>query len=274
MSLFSYEKWEATGNDFVVVDLASSRLPLSDFSPELAVRVCDREKGVGADGLVLLDFRSPTVKMTIINSDGSPSGMCGNALRCVAQILHGKRGPMEHRIAIGDRIVECQVDADGTASVQMGQPGAVGDRPLLSSTPEFDARLKGGHLVWFGNPHFVVPVSEEIPQDWAEQGGRFQALADEVLGMGGINCGFLQVGAPSLEDGSFRLRVFERGAGVTQSCGSGACAASAVLEKVLNVEPPHRLELLGGVLTVGRSPDGFTLSGPTRLEFEGEWSQS
>ena len=273
MSLFAYEKWEATGNDFVVVDLASSRLSHCDFSPELAVRICDRKTGVGADGLVLLNQGASTVEMTIINSDGSSSGMCGNALRCVAQILHRTGGSGSHLVAIGDRVVECQVDSSGVACVVMGQPSGVGHLPLLSSTPEFDARLGRGYLVWFGNPHVVAPVSE-IPENWSDQGRDLQDLADGVLGMGGINCGFLQSGEPSDKDGSFRLRVFERGAGVTQSCGSGACAASAVLEKVFNVEPPHRLELLGGVVTVGRSPDGFILSGPARLEFKGEWSES
>ncbi len=271
MTNFPYEKWEATGNDFVIVDLASVSQNRESFSPEQVSRLCNREQGVGADGVVLLDLSTEVSTMSIINSDGSPSGMCGNALRCVAQILHRQLGEGSHRIAIGDRVVECQVDPHGVATVVMGSAEGVGAFELFSTAEEFQKFVGKSHLVWFGNPHLVVPVSA-IPGDWSAKGDELQEVADRVLGMGGINVGFLEQ-TPGSDD-SFALRVFERGAGVTQSCGSGACAASAVLETVFQVSPPHRLGLLGGVLTVGRSPDGFTLSGPATQEFEGEWTNS
>ncbi len=264
---FRYEKWEATGNDFVVVDLNSVSPNTEDFTPELVRQVCDRKAGVGADGVVLLDFSCLPVRMVIINSDGSPSGMCGNALRCVAQILKKRTGKVEGSVVLGDRTIETSVDSDGLASVVLGPPqGVPGHEPYASSSA-LDNLLGRGYLLWFGNPHNVVPV-ERLPVDWVDQGKEAQDIAAEQLGTGGINCGFLQT---SPTDGIYPLRVYERGAGVTQSCGSGACAASAVLERALQVPPPHRLELLGGVLTVGRAPGGFTLAGAARQEFEGEW---
>lgn len=268
MTLFPYEKWEATGNDFVLVDLARSNLSLEQFTPDLVRRVCDRDRGVGADGVVLLDLSQDTAGMTIINSDGSPSGMCGNALRCVARVLSRRSGAVRGSVSIGDRIVETRIDEEGAPAVLLGPPQGVLGREPFDSLPELDRALGRGYLLWFGNPHNVVPLAH-IPDDWVKMGEKVQEMADQHLGTGGINCGFLET-EPT--EGVHRLRVFERGAGVTQSCGSGACAASAVLERVLGVEPPHRLELLGGVLTVGREPGGFTLSGPARLEFEGEWT--
>lgn len=268
MTLFPYEKWEATGNDFVLVDLADSKLSWPRFTPDLVRQVCDREHGVGADGVVLLDFSEDATRMTIINSDGSPSGMCGNALRCVAQVLSRRSGRVRGLVSIGDRMVETSVDDKGVAGVVIGPPQGVEGRAPLDSVPELDDAVGRGYLLWFGNPHNVVPVAR-IPDDWVELGEKAQEIAARNLGTGGINCGFLE---QEPTEGAHRLRVFERGAGVTQSCGSGACAASAVLENVLGIAPPHRLELLGGVLTVGRGPGGFTLAGPARLEFEGEWS--
>lgn len=265
---FRYEKWEATGNDFVVVDLDSVSLSLEEFQPDLVRQVCDRQSGVGADGMVLLDFTCGPARMTIINSDGSPSGMCGNALRCVAQILKKRSGKAEGSVSLGDRTVETFVDADGLASVVLGPPqGVPGFEPYASSAL-LDQLLGRGYLLWFGNPHNVVPV-ERVPADWVDRGKEAQEIAAAQMGTGGINCGFLQ-SVPT--NGIYTLRVFERGAGVTQSCGSGACAASAVLERVLQEPPPHKLELLGGVLTVGRASGGFSLAGSARQEFEGEWS--
>lgn len=251
-----------------MVDLAGSKLSLQQFTSDLVRQVCDRDSGVGADGVVLLDFSKDTTRMTIINSDGSPSGMCGNALRCVAQVLSRRSGRASRLVSIGDRLVETSVDEEGVAGVVIGPPEGLEGRAPLDSVPELDATVGRGYLLWFGNPHNVVPVAR-IPDDWVDRGEKVQEIADRNLGTGGINCGFLE---QEPTEGVHRLRVFERGAGVTQSCGSGACAASAVLENVLGIEPPHRLALLGGILTVGRGPGGFTLSGPARLEFEGEWS--
>lgn len=268
MTRFSYEKWEATGNDFVLVDLASNGLSLADFNPALVRRLCHRKLGVGADGVVLLKLDESPARMTIINADGSPSGMCGNALRCVAQVLARRSDSAGGLVLLGERTISTRVDDSRGSTVVLGPAQEIPGRELWDSLVELNDTVGAGYMVWFGNPHNVVLV-DEIPKNWAELGEKSQEIAHRHLGMGGINCGFLE---REPRDGIHQLRVYERGVGVTQSCGSGACAASAVLEGVLGLAPPHRLALPGGVLTVDRQEQGYALSGPADLEFVGEWS--
>lgn len=271
MNEISYQKWDATGNDFVVVNLDSSPLAEHEFTPGLVVEMCDRQHGVGADGVVL--FRAARddgpARVVIWNSDGSQGDMCGNALRCVALLL-ARAGQASQDVEIGQRRVGTRALGEDRSSVLMGPLAAVSGQPMFGSLPQLDQVLGGqGYLLSFGNPHYVVPVAE-IPEDWDQRGGRAQVLADQLLGTGGINCGFLKSQPES--DGRHLLRVFERGVGVTKSCGSGACAASAVLEEKFGIAPPHRLELLGGMLEIARTEGGFVLTGPAFLEFEGHWS--
>jgi diaminopimelate epimerase len=273
----AYEKWDATGNDFVVIDLAQSLLAEDDFSARLVSDICDRKQGVGADGVVLMRRAASAgqpARVVIWNSDGSLGGMCGNALRCVALILGREADPARpHPIDIGGRLVRTTVRDAAYSTVLMGVAGPVGQQVMLGSLPALDEVLGGqGYLLSFGNPHYVLPVAD-VPTDWAALGAAAQPVAHRLLGTGGINCGFLC--QRSQADGGYLLRVFERGAGVTQSCGSGACAASTVLDVKLGVAAPHRFHLPGGTLDIGRSLDGgLELGGPAYLEHVGHWSLS
>ena len=272
MSNIPFEKWDATGNDFVIVNLADSPLDEGQFTVELVTAICDRSSGVGADGVVLMetnrDSSDPT-SVVIRNSDGSSAGMCGNALRCVAKILARSHGQSSHQVAIGDRLVRTQVMDPELPSVDMGAVEAQPGYDLFAGLRLLDDVLgQPGRLLSFGNPHYVV-CCDEIPSNWAELGARAQPVAHQVLGVGGVNCGFLQTKVQT--DGTRQLKVYERGAGVTKSCGSGACAASAVLASLEGVQPPHRFELPGGKLEVrGHSPT-FELLGPAKLQFSGVW---
>lgn len=206
--------------------------------------------------------------MTIINSDGSRGDMCGNALRCLSRIL-AEDGPSRHSVKLPLRTVTVVAEEAGSGSVVMGVPEPQGEHSLFRNLPELDQIMGGkGYLLSFGNPHYVVPF-EAIPENWEERGALCQPVAHELLKTGGINCGFLQTVA---EGESNPLRVFERGAGATKSCGSGACAASAVLEHLGLQAPPHRLALTGGVLIISREGTEFVLSGPVRKEYEGVWT--
>lgn len=267
MTSVPYEKWDATGNDFVVVDLSLSPVEGKSFTPDLVRKMCDRQHGVGADGVVLLDRTDGQQphRVAIWNSDGSGAEMCGNALRCVAVLLAGPA-----QVRIGPRTVGTRSDGPEYSHVAMGPAAAQDGHVLFASLAGLDEVLGGkGHLLSFGNPHYVVPLAR-IPEDWARRGAQAQAVAHQLLGTGGINCGFLQTEPEA--GGHYPLCVFERGVGVTQSCGSGACAASAVLESVLGMTPPHRLRVLGGQLEIGREPNGgFELGGRARREFVGQW---
>lgn len=271
MTTVFFQKWEATGNDFLFVDSLSQSLDPQALSIEQVAEACHRTTGFGADGVV---FYSPNesgpTEMTVVNSDGSLGGMCGNALRCLAEILFRQTGRATHRVRLAGRTVTLYASPHQHPLVHMGPAQPLGGLPLFSDHPALNPIVKRrGHLLSFGNPHYVVPV-DTLPQEWQELGQALQEPAHRVLGTGGINVGFLELKPNS--EGVQTLRVFERGAGPTKSCGSGACAASAVLEGVYGTPPPHRLHLTGGVLTIAREAEHFTLSGPARLEYDGTWN--
>ena len=267
---FAFQKWEATGNDFFFIDSKAESITAEDFKVEQIRAICDRSSGDGADGVVLYTRQSQrSADMTIINSDGSRGDMCGNALRCLSRIL-AEDGSSRHLVNLPHRTVAVVTEGETSGSVVMGLPEPQAEHSLFGNLPELDQIMGGkGYLLSFGNPHYVVPLPS-IPEDWEERGALCQPVAHRLLQTGGINCGFLQM---TTEGDSNPLRVFERGAGATKSCGSGACAASAVLEHLGIQAPPHRLALTGGVLTISREGTEFVLSGPVRKEYEGVWTQ-
>ena len=265
----AFQKWEATGNDFLFIDQESQGVLAQDLPLSAVVEACHREKGFGADGVILYSrSNSRQASMTVINSDGSRGDMCGNALRCLAHILKQQSGQQSHQVKLTSRSVEVSSSDAHQAAVVMGRVAAVGEQPFMVSVDAFNAVVAAkGYLCSFGNPHYVVPVPK-IPSDWEKLGAALQSPAHQYLGTHGINCGFLETESRS---GARRLRVFERGAGPTKSCGSGACAASAVLQHLGLSSPPHILDLPGGRLTIERRDEAFILKGEARLEYVGEW---
>ena len=270
MRELAFQKWEATGNDFLFIDALDQQVAAADLSSREVAEICDRATGRGADGVVLYSVGAEGARMTIVNSDGSLGDMCGNALRCLAQILRLASGQEEQTVQLRNRSVTVRAVGETQGLVVMGQAEPQEPDVLFESVERLDQAMGGrGYLLSFGNPHYVVPF-ESIPEDWIERGRACQEIADKRPGTGGINCGFLQKRS---QDGVFALRVFERGAGATKSCGSGACEASAILETFLQQTPPHKLSLTGGVLDIGREGRHFTLSGPVKKVTEGVWQR-
>lgn len=269
----AFQKWEATGNDFLFVDAESQGLGDNLPRPEAVRKVCHRQEGLGADGVVLYTVDEHGATMKIINADGSKASMCGNALRCLAQILFHQTGRAKHLVQLTNRQVTVSYLEKGQSSVVMGPAQALDAHELFSERAELSQVLghSPSYLVSFGNPHLVVPV-DKIPTNWRELGAAVQEPSDQILGTGGINCGFVE--RQPDDEGVYQLRVFERGVGETQSCGSGACAASVVLEILNQRQPPHRLELSGGILTLDRQDKDVVLSGPACKEYEGAWEIS
>lgn len=271
MKKIAFQKWEATGNDFLFVDSRSQGVEAGDIPKSSVVEVCDRETGIGADGVILYTVPDShnLGRMTVINSDGSFGGMCGNALRCLAKILFERTNRARNQVEVAGRSVELVCEDISLPLVVMGEAEAISGSAFLES-PRRLARIaeRDGHLVSFGNPHFVMPV-DRIPENWIALGESLQQPAHDLLGTGGINCGF--VVRQANEEGLHTLRVFERGAGPTQACGSGACAASAVLQDIVGKEPEHEFQLPGGRLLIGRAGKSYTLKGPAERQFEGDW---
>lgn len=268
-----FAKYEGLGNDFVVVDLPSEGTDGRRRTLRAqAVALCDRHRGVGADGVLLV---TPGLRphMEVVNADGSHAQMCGNGLRCVALHLH-RSGAMAAAAFVVDTDAGphlCEVLGPEQVRVAMApaslEPACL---PLRSKAPWIDhpLQLPSGTLhltaVSMGNPHAVSfdPV----------EGGRLQ-LGPEVAASGyfpaGVNVGF----AHFSDRQAMELHVLERGAGWTEACGTGACAAAAAAVVTGRAERgrPLIVHLPGGPLTVvvGAEGEPIAMSGPTRHVFDG-----
>jgi diaminopimelate epimerase len=265
MRHLTFDKYEALGNDFVVVEGAPDAL-----SAERAVAICDRRRGVGADGVLFTGVERGRPFMRVINADGSTAEMCGNGLRCVA--IHLLRCGLvtdlafEVETASGPHPVEViALSPPGRVAVSMRAASlAPADVPVISDQPVIDAPLAGVRLtaVSMGNPHAVLFDVE-----------RSDALAARIqidrAFPKQVNVGFARMG----DDGGIELAVYERGVGWTQACGTGACAAAvaAVESGRAPRHAPIEVRLPGGALTiiVGEPGDRVKMTGPARRVFGG-----
>ncbi|HEY6107212.1 MAG TPA: diaminopimelate epimerase [Anaeromyxobacteraceae bacterium] len=252
-------KYHGLGNDFVVVEGP----PL--MTPERAFRLCDRRRGVGGDGVltVLPPEEGGAAAMHIYNSDGSVAAMCGNGIRCVARHVAETRG-LE-----GDLLVETDSGVR-RCTVHRGRDGAVEAVTVdmgtarLEGEQDFEVGPDRFHAlrVNMGNPHAVIFEGPVRPL--AESAGP----AIERLVPGGVNVGFAQ---PA--EGGLDLAVWERGAGLTDACGTGACAAAVAAVRTGRIPGggPVAVRLPGGVLEVTVGDDlSVRMKGPAERVFEGE----
>jgi diaminopimelate epimerase len=270
----AFSKYEGLGNDFIVVDADRA----ASLGPAQAIALCDRHRGVGADGVLLVDTRGEQPSMRVINADGSVPEMCGNGIRCVALYLHrqGAGAAMRIDTDAGPHACEVAGDAQGARTAALVtvamQPGTlVPDRiPVLASGPVIDApfEIEGQTLhltaVSMGNPHAV---------SFDDVGERRLALGPAVgrdrRFPRGVNVGFArQLGSAQLE-----LAVFERGSGWTQACGTGACAAAIAAVETGRARRgvPIEVRLPGGALSIAVSgrDQPVAMTGPARYVFEG-----
>jgi diaminopimelate epimerase len=255
-----FAKYHGLGNDFVLVEG-----PL--MGPERARRICDRRRGIGADGVVtILPPRTAgaAVAMHIYNPDGSVAEMCGNAVRCLARHLAETRG-LAGRIRIdtdaGPKDCTLHRGSDGAVeavSVEMGPARLEGEQ-------EFEVggeRLRAVR-VSMGNPHAVL-FDEPTRERAAAIGPPIERAVP-----GGVNVGLARPGARGLD-----LVVWERGAGLTDACGTGACAAAvaAVRRGDVRAGAPVEVRLPGGALeiTVAADLSRVTMRGPAQRVFAGE----
>ena len=273
-----FSKMHGAGNDFVVLDLRDGTPPPD---PAFCARIADRHAGVGCDQLLTIEPpRGPAsvASYRIWNADGSPAGQCGNGARCVAAwLVRDGAAPASGPFAIDSPLATHRIerDAAGGFVVDMGAPRfAPGEVPLLgwdaardAYTLEVDGAPVRFGAVSMGNPHAVVEVDDVARAPVAALGPALQrhpAFPDSV------NVGFAQVLAPD----RIALRVHERGAGETLACGSGACAAVAVLASRGRIDgaQPVAVELPGGTLRIqyDRVGEGrIRMGGPTAFVFEG-----
>ena len=269
-------KMHGAGNDFVVIDLRGGR-PAP--SPELARALGDRHTGVGFDQLLSIEDSARgdcLARYRIWNSDGSAAQQCGNGARCVAAWLvrDGAAMPPHFRLDSPAGPIDVDCLPDGRYALQMGVPEFRPDRIALrmaTENPEYSTTLGETALQFgaasMGNPHALLLVDDVTRAAVVELG---PALQQSGLFPEGVNVGFAQIESRS----RIRLRVYERGAGETLACGSGACAAVAILVRQGRVDRHVEVQLPGGMLEIDWPADAepIRMAGPAAFVFEGEWN--
>ncbi|MFA7622554.1 MAG: diaminopimelate epimerase [Candidatus Methanomethylophilaceae archaeon] len=276
-------KYHGTGNDFVIVDGINESVRID---PEKVTRGCKRRFGIGADGFLYLlpGMKGADVSMRIINSDGSEAEMCGNGIRCLAKYVSDfgivKKDEFTVNTLAGNKRIVVEKGSDGkvsSVSVELGaaslEVAAVpmtynaGPRFVNQSIKFGDTEIKGT-AISMGNPHFVTftNLSGEAVKSLGPVIGSDPRFPQKV------NVGFATVTNKGID-----LRVYERGAGWTMACGTGAGAAAvaACLNGLVPYDAPIDVNLLGGTLkiTVAKDLSSVTMKGPAVLVFDGFWRE-
>ena len=271
-----FTKWQGLGNDFVIINTFEETIY---DERELAKAMCDRHFGIGADGLVLIaPSDTADFQMRIINSDGTYAEMCGNATRCVASYLKSRgmsdggsvrletlAGVVEPRVLDGeDNLVEVNM---GKARLLRGEIPMQGDEEdtAINIPLEVNGWTWYGTGVSMGNPHFVIFVdnlAQIALEDWGPRIERHPMFPHKT------NVEFVQ----RINAGKIRMRVWERGCGITMACGTGSCAS--VVAGVLTQRTDRDVTVIldGGELMISYKENGIvTMTGPAVEVFSGNW---
>ena len=279
--MLQFSKYQGLGNDFVLLEGRGGQLPLSitEPDPHWVRQLCDRRFGIGGDGLILAlpPQHGEELRMRIFNADGSEAEMCGNGIRCLARFLADSDGDQPGRTWRTETmagVIVPELCDDGQIRVDMGQPFLDPEQvPTTlckgqSGLPQGEVQLEGSTLqlaaVGMGNPHVVVPVQDikAIPFDaWGS------ALEVDPLFPAKTNVHFLEV----IDQHTLEIRVWERGAGPTLACGTGACATLVAATLLGLSESEATVKLPGGPLEINwPDPQGSVfMTGPAVAVFDG-----
>ncbi|MBI3773375.1 MAG: diaminopimelate epimerase [Gammaproteobacteria bacterium] len=270
---FNFSKMHGLGNDFVVIDAINQPVQLT---PQQVRQISDRHFGVGCDQLLLVERPTrPDVdfRYRIFNADGGEVEQCGNGARCFARFVrdHGLSNKNEIAVETANGIIYPRIEADGEVSVNMGVPN------LEPSALPFDAPARQAQYtltvgdteisigaVSMGNPHAVQRVADLDRAPIATQG---PLISRHPRFARGVNAGFMQI----IDRSHIRLRVYERGAGETLACGTGACAAAVVGHSWDLLDSVVHVELRGGTLRIQWPGEGqaVIMTGSATHVFEG-----
>ena len=272
-----FTKYQGLGNDFILVDNRSNPEPV--VTPEQAIQMCDRHFGIGADGVifVLPGQNGTDYTMRIFNSDGSEPEMCGNGIRCMAAFivdLEGNSSKSKYHIHTLAGVIIPEIMPDGQIKVDMGLPRLLAgeipttlapkDEKVVNRALEVAGKSWDVTCVSMGNPHCVTFVEDVAAIELENIGPQFEnhpAFPQK------INTEFIQV----VGSDYVKMRVWERGAGITLACGTGACATlvAGVLTEKCNRKAT--VELPGGCLQIEWSEvdQKVYMTGPAQKAFTG-----
>lgn len=275
-----FTKYHGLGNDFILIDNRDSDQPR--LTPEEAVKWCDRHFGIGADGVIFaLPGQDGTdYTMRIFNSDGSEPEMCGNGIRCLGRFLADLesadtgKAREQYRIHTLAGVMTPKFAADGQVTVDMGEPRlrageipttlAETDQKVVKVPLEVAGQTWEVTCVSMGNPHCITFVEDVAAIPLEQIGPQFEHHA---VFPQRTNTEFIQV----VRSDYLKMRVWERGAGITLACGTGACAS--LVAGVLNEKCDRRatIELPGGCLEIEWAADGrLYMTGPAERVFAGK----
>jgi len=281
----TFKKMHGLGNDFIMMN--GEDLPTLDISvlQELAKGVCNRFKGIGADGLIVTAPPSDTAQFDIrfiyINSDGSIAEMCGNGIRCFARFINdeGILSQPSLRCETGAGLIQTHLQPDGQIKVNMGapivDPAAVPFSPKQNYTPLKEAAYldhNGGLHIWpisMGNPHAILFLDDPNAGDldFAKDGAAIETHAQFPAK---TNVEF----TTQIDPQTYNVIVWERGCGFTQACGTGACATAvaAISSGRADADKPVSVQLPGGTLKIewaGNATDSVWMTGPAEVTCTG-----
>ena len=272
--MIEFSKYEGAGNDFVVVDARDWKSPLS---ADVVRLICDRHRGIGADGILALwPHSTGGFEMKVQNADGSDAGMCGNGMRCILSFLYDLGAVPDDantlELVVSGETYPCERVDPSTFLVVMGKPltqhstlpqqASAGESLKLSA----GGRDFTGRCHFFGNPHVTI-FTDENPMQLAQEFGPLLESHPDFIDR--VNVGFARA-----RTGGFETVVYERGVGITQACGSGACAVgiSAVRAGLAQRNQWSSVELPGGTLDICvDDQDVVTMRGAARRVFTGTW---
>lgn len=289
-STIQFTKMHGAGNDYIYVNTLLYKIK---EPAKASIEWSKPHFGIGSDGLILIgEATEPDAdfSMRIFNNDGSEAMMCGNGTRCVAKFLHDKgltdKNPIRLQTLSGIKVLNLHLNADNeveTVTVDMGEP-------ILKQPAQFGVHggeatnwelTAGGHqfigtFVSMGNPHFVIFLDDRYELDANPESDKTlfpldyfgPLLEHHDIFPQRCNIEFAQI----LSDGTIRMRVWERGSGITLACGTGACA-TAVAAKLTGRRPSEsNIQMDGGTLNIkwDETTNHILMTGPAAISFEGE----
>ncbi|MBI5428897.1 MAG: diaminopimelate epimerase [Nitrosomonadales bacterium] len=272
--LLKFSKMHGAGNDFVVLDGVRQKIELT---PEQLRLLANRHFGVGCDQILLVEKtenKEADFRYRIFNSDGGEVEQCGNGARCFMRFVHDQKLTAKREIVVETHsgLIRPRLEQDGRVTVNMGAPifdperiPFTGGQNAISEPLEVAGKLLEISAVSMGNPH-AVQVVADIEQAPVKELGPL--IEHHPRFPKRVNAGFMQV----MDRKSIRLRVYERGAGETLSCGTGACAAVVAGIRRNLLDSPVNVATRGGVLTIAWDSDSAAvqMTGPAITVFTGE----
>lgn len=257
-------KMHGLGNDFVVIDQRSAEVVVT---PDLARKIGDRHRGVGFDQLaVIAKAPDADLQLTFWNTDGSLSDACGNATRCIAAHEMARRGTDRLSLLTGRGILAARRRENGLTSVNMGQPHLTWDKiPLARDVDTLALPFDGAPVATgMGNPHCTFFVEDAEAVDLAALGADTE---HHPLFPERTNVQVAHLTGPD----HLRMRVWERGVGITLASGSSSCATAVAAHRRGMTGKKVRIDLDGGAIEIDWRDDGVWMTGPTAHVFDGIW---